>query len=345
MLSPQTYFTSGSGFYLGKIEDNDGNMVPPQGDKYLPFLRLEDSPQFGPGLPINRERQINNNVTVVTRGVAPAEIVSSATVDMDFLTDDTGNETNTYTLCPAAGETLSGGALSVELSTSVELVSVSGDATSFIISSATDSTVLYAIEIPSGNVADECFEIIITTNLLFCDAGMVCLTPILGCPGNQVDITQQVNIYEELMLNCAPTVCYEYRGGTTDVAIRFNLPTQSDLCSEQTYSVLFNNNGSGALSDLLPVLQIPTGLDFNPNSFEITLVGGTSMALTPPVATPDSNTIYGSGYVFDQAEIEAFLNPNEFEVGDIIIISFDAATSTQCWLQANDSSTNLPNYP
>lgn len=327
LFTVNTYVRSGAGFYDGKIEDNDGNDVPPRETKYLPFLRLDDSPLFIAGSPISRERQINNNETVTEVGTQPVKIASTGSIDMPFLTDDVGNETNTYTLCPAAGETLTGGALSIELSRSVELLSVSGDATSFSISSATDSTTLYAIEIPAENAADDCFEIMITTNLLFCDAGTVCMTPILGCPGSQIGIEQQVNVYKELMLDCDPAVCYEYRGESTEVDISFNLPTQSDLCSGQTYSVLYTNNGSGPLSDLLPVVQIPTGLDVDLNSFEITLVGSGSMALSPPVANPDSNTIYGDGYVFDQSEIEGFLNPNDFEAGDIITISFDAATS------------------
>lgn len=327
LFSPSTYTRSGGGNLDDLIQDNDGNNVPRVGLKFLPFLRTEDSPQFVAGFPISRERQINNNVTVTEVGAQPAEIVSSASVGMPFLTDNVGNETNTYTLCPDAGEILSGGALSLELSNSVELTSITGDATSFSLASATASTKLYAVEIPAGNVADECFEITITTDLVFCDAGMVCMTPVLGCPGNQIDIAQQVNVYNELMLDCAPAVCYAYRGGSTDVDITFNLPTQSDLCSSQTYSILYTNNGSGALSDLLPVIQIPIGLDVDPASFEITLVGGTSMALTTPVQEPDSNTIYGNGYVFDQTEIDGFLNPDEFEVGDIIIISFMAATS------------------
>lgn len=129
------------------------------------------------------------------------------------------------------------------------------------------------------------------------------------------------------MLDCDPAVCYEYRGGSTEVDISFNLPMQSDLCSTQTYSVLYTNNGSGPLSDLVPVIQIPTGLDVDDTSYEITLVGTGTASLAAPVQNPDSNSIYGSGYVFDQAEIDAFLAPGSFEAGDIIIISFDAATS------------------
>lgn len=319
LLSNSTYTTSGSGFYLGKVRDNDGNLVDPVGNKYFPFLRLGDSP-------VNRERQINNNETVTEVGVSPTEIVSTGTVGDMFLTDDVGTETNTYSLCPGAGEILPGGALSIELSNSVELVSIAGDASVFTIASITDSTTLYAVEIPAETIVDECFEVVLTTNLIFCDAGMVCLTPILGCPGSQVDIAQQVNLYNELMLECDPAVCYEYRGGSTEVDISFNLPTQSDLCSSQTYSVLYTNNGSGPLSDLVPVIQIPAGLDVDDTSFEITLVGGASASLAPPVQNSDSNTIYGNGYVFDQAEIDAFVSPGEFEAGDIIIISFDAAT-------------------
>jgi len=309
LFSNGSFQTSGAANVEGEVLDNDGNVVPARrvsngtvtdpavtGARFYPFLRTEDSG-------------------------------SSASVGMPFLTDDVGTETNTYMLCPDGGEILPGGALSLELSNSVELLSVSGDATMFSIASATDSSVFYAIEIPAENVADDCFEITITTDLLFCDAGMVCMTPILGCPGSQIDITQQVNVYKELELDCDPTVCYEYRGGTTDVDISFNLPTQSDLCSTQTYSVLYTNNGSGPLSDLLPVIQIPVGLDVDLNSFDITLVGSGSMALSPPVANPDSNTIYGDAYILNQAEIETFLSPNVFEVGDIIIISFEAATS------------------
>ncbi|SEQ51075.1 hypothetical protein SAMN05444359_11116 [Neolewinella agarilytica] len=340
LFSNGTFQTSGSASVDGEVLDNDGNVVqarresdgavsdpPVTGSRFYPFLRLEDSPQFLPGFPINRERRINNVVAVTETGARPTEIVSAASVGMDFLTDDMGTETNTYMLCPDGGEILPGGALSIELSNSVELLSISGDATSFSIASATDSSIFYAVEIPAENVADDCFEITLTTDLLFCDAGMVCMTPILGCPGSQIDITQQVNVYKEFMLECSPAVCYEYRGGTTEVDISFNLPTQSDLCSDQTYSILYVNNGSGSLSDLQPVIQIPTGLDVDFSSFEITLIGGGTMALSPPVANPDSNTIYGSGYVFDQTEIDAFLSPNEFEVGDIIEITFDAATS------------------
>jgi len=340
LFSNATFQSSGARNVDGEVLDNDGNVVdarlvtngnisdpPVTGSRYYPFLRLEDSPQFLPGFPINRERRTNNNVTVMEVGVAPEEIVSSASVGMGFLTDDVGNETNTYTLCPGAGEILPGGALSIELSNSVEIISISGDATAFSITAATDSSVFYAVEIPAENAADDCFEITITTDLLFCDAGMVCLTPILGCPGSQISVEQQVSVYKEFMLDCDPRICYEYRGGTTEVDISFNLPTQSDLCSNQTYSILYTNNGSGPLSDLLPVIQIPIGLDVVNSSFEITLVGGGTMGLTAPVANPDSNTIYGDGYVFDQTEIDGFLSPNIFEVGDIIIISFDAATS------------------
>lgn len=204
LFSNASFQTSLAANVDGEVLDNEGNVVQARlisngavsdpaatGARFYPFLRTEDSPQFLAGFPINRERRINNVVAVAESGVRPAAIASSASVGMPFLTDDVGTETNTYTLCPDAGEILSGGALSMELSTSVELVSVTGDATSFSIASATDSTVLYAVEIPAGNVADECFEITLTTNLLFCDAGTVCMTPILGCPGSQVDIEQQ----------------------------------------------------------------------------------------------------------------------------------------------------------
>ncbi|MFK8161678.1 MAG: hypothetical protein AB8H12_04370, partial [Lewinella sp.] len=319
-------YTNSNDFWAGKIRDNDGNDVPPRSVDYLPFLRLDDSPLFIAGSPISRERQINNNETVTEVGTQPAKIVSTGSVGMPFLTDDVGDEMNTYSLCPDAGETLAGGALSIEVANSVELIAITGDASVFTLASATDSSRFYAIEIPAGTAPDECFEITLTTNLLFCDAGTVCMTPILGCPGSQVDIEQQVNVYKELMLDCDPAVCYEYRGGSTEVDISFNLPMQSDLCSSQTYSVLYTNNGSGPLSDLVPVIQIPTGLDVDDTSYEITLVGTGTASLAPPVQNPDSNSIFGSGYVFDQAEIDAFLAPGEFEAGDIIIISFDAAT-------------------
>jgi len=324
-------FSRTNGYWDGDILGNEGQVVTPTVDAnrllYLPFERLVGDIGSTTS-PVSRERQINNAEVPVVPNDLPLELSATSALASDFLTDDAGTETNNLMLCPVAGEALSPGAVSIEVANSVELVRVSGGAASFIQSIVTDSSIFYAVEIPAGLAVDACFSLDIETQLIFCDAGFVCLNAIFGCPGSTVPVEDQVAVAAEFMLDCADLrKCYEYRAGSSEVDISFDLPVQSDLCSSQTYGVVYVNNGNGSLSDLLPVIQIPAGLDVDLNSFDITLVGGGTMDLSPPVQNPDSNTIYGDGYVFDQAEIEAFLNPNDFEVGDIIIISFMAATS------------------
>ncbi|TXF89060.1 hypothetical protein FUA23_12295 [Neolewinella aurantiaca] len=321
-------------FWDGMIRGNEGQTVVPiplpegtSSDAYLPFERLGGVVGSTTD-PVSLERQINNPLVPVVPNGLPAELSGTTTIANADLTDGAGTETNDFMLCPQAGEALAAGALSIEVANSVSLVSISGGATVFNTALITDTSTFYAVEIPAGLAIDECFSLTIETDLIFCDEGFVCLNAALGCADSQVPVENQIAALAEFMLDCGDLrVCYEYRAGNADLETSFNTPMQSGLCTEQTYSVTYRNTGNGDLQDFMPLLFLPSGFEFTPGSFMITLVGGGTAGLTDPAAQPGSNNVYGEAYVFDQAEINAFLTNMVVEPRDIVTISFNASTT------------------
>ncbi len=324
LQSPETFrINAATPFWTDKIRNNDGNLVAPIGTRYLPFPRLNPTG----AQEISRERQTDQIIDTDQPIMPPGAITQSSSVNDDEIIDLAGSETNGYSLCPAAGESLSPGAIRIVLSPSVALQSISGDATSFSFVTADANRQVFAVEVPEGLPADECFEFDLVTDLLFCDAGMVCLTSIPGCPSSSVSIEQQVAVYDALMENCNTTRCYVYEAGSVGLAVTFDVPVQSSLCTTNEYSVLFANTGTGSLVDFMPILYLPEGLMATSGSFEITLLGGSTTMLTDPVATPDSNNVFGTAFLFDQAEINAGLPSGVLPPGTTVAITFSAETT------------------
>ncbi|MEM9928801.1 MAG: hypothetical protein AAF840_03190, partial [Bacteroidota bacterium] len=300
------------------VVDNDGNLVNREQfptspstffAAYFPFNRLG-----GPN--VNRERKTDQVISVTALN-PPAAITGTSTLDNSSIMDtDPATETNGYELCVTAG-TLPGGVLSIEMDNSVQFVGVSGDASSFELALVKDSSKVYAVAIPAGAM---CFNIDLETELLFCDPGQICITPLLGCLASEVPAANQVALAAQTDLVCNDLqACYSYQAGATSVRTVFNFPPQvAPICADYTYTVTYTNDGTTPLIDFDPVVYLPLGLD--PSGFMLSINGGAATALTA-MNDPADNDVYGVGYTFDDP---AFA---DFAIGDEYVITFTGTTT------------------
>ena len=327
-------------FWVGKVRDNDGN--DPGTDPgfnsaggiangiqfYFPFQRLPDADD--PNDEINPLRRVDQTTTYDVIG-QPEELVgtftSSTITDGGTLTDAPGaTETNSFTLTPGAGQTLAG-TVFISVGDGGDLVSITsgGAPVTFEQAGTTDTTTLFAIAIPMGLAPDATFAFDLETDLLFCAASEICLTPVLGC-GDDPALTAAAFAAFDPACNTA-MFCYMYAGGQAMVTSTFDDPQSLDLCETQEFVVQYFNDGTSTISGFDPVLYVPEGLDAS--NFNAITTGGT-FPLTDPTYDPavfTSNFVFGEGRTFDPAELNAALGGDGFDPGEVLTITFDGRTS------------------
>lgn len=309
--------TSGTTYYGQVFDGNDNPIGEGNNGRYFNLPRL--------GGEINHERATDRTETV-DQFNGPTALISSVSIGDPLLADGAGTETNTYQLCPPAGESLAPGTLVITVDNTASLVSISGDATSFTAAGSTDSTNLFTVVIPSGLAIDDCFDLTLETDLLSCAEGQVCLSALLGCDVGTVSPTKQAALLAALGVTCdAGGVCYSYDAGTAEAMTSFLVPTDLRSCTPSSFSVVFNNTGTGDLSNFMPTIFIPEGLLVTPGSYMLTGPAGT--VTLSEMAAPAADGALGAAVQFSQASVDAGLAGGIAAPGDVITITFMAETS------------------
>ena len=320
------------GFWTGKVENNQGDPVTPVpgpgGQFYFPFPRLP----LDAGDEINPHRSIANApVQYAIAGPAPEEVTATTTdAPAGTLTDAPGDEVKTITVSPNSATIPLSGVVLVTVSTGGTVSGVSepggGAAIPFSQSAVLDSVTAFAIEIPAGLAAGEDFVFDLATDLLFCEAVEICITPLLGCSDDPDAIAEAAAAFDR---NCGGQTCYSYNAGAASVLTTIADPMEIGLCESQTFTIQYFNDGSSDLANFDPIIYIPEGL--TATNFMYTTVGGSGTLSEPTYdnTVPESNFVFGEGRTFTRAELDAALDDNGmtgFNPGQFLTITFEGQT-------------------
>ncbi|WP_197493953.1 hypothetical protein [Lewinella sp. 4G2] len=326
--------TAGDGYWDGKVRDNNGDLVDPDRGFfngiprnntlfYFPFQRLPDNDMDE----INPHRSIGNQVMYqiinapepqsATLTIAPGGALQDAPM-MD--------EVNTATVINNDPAIPLEGVIAITVGNGAVLNGITrdnGDDLMFTQALVTDTSTVYALVIPAGLAAGEAFVFDLETDLEFCAAAEICAFPIIGCSD---DAEQAAAAFVAFMPDCGSTgECYRYIGGQANISTSYDEPMSVPLCTEEEFDIQFFNDGTSPIGNFNPVVYIPEGLDVS--NFMGSVTGGAMSALSDPTNDPTTDAVFGTGSVFDQAEINALFGPDGFEPGQVLTITFTAATS------------------
>lgn len=274
--------------------------------------------------PYNRESADNphrfQEAVTVTTVNAPAQVTDPmVTIDQPFLIDLMGTETNTYTL--TTPDAIPGGVVAIEVSNAVDLIAVTGDATTFTTAATGDTSVIYAVELPALN-AGETFTMELETELVQCARANIRLSAVLGCGGEE-----RATVVASFENGCGANVSYFYVSGQADLATTFDYPSNQNGCGVATYTVQYRNQGTSDLDAFQPILFIPEGIDLIPGTFEVRTIspGSGPVAIIDPTENTDTTGVFGRGFVWPNAYFaDPAFGTDRIEEGEIVLLTFDA---------------------
>ena len=332
-------------FWNGKVQQNDGTpLTNDAGDRidfgtlegaewYFPFFRLPGKDgsfdEADPQNLINPHRRIGRMETYTISG-QPDVLGATLTQDPSgqLIDVDGQPETKTITITPDGGQELSGAVLvSITEGGRLEDILIGG-APVATQRTEQDTNTIFSFPIPDGLGIDGVLTFDVVTDLLFCAAVEVCITPILGC-SDDVDLVTAASLAFDPMCASTMTNCYQYDAGAVSIGTTLSEPAKIGLCETQTFTIQYFNDGTSNLANFSPVLYLPEGLAVS--NFRAVATGGTEQAVANPMADPTTDAVFGTGAVFAQAELNAvFANANggdaAFLANQILTITFDGQT-------------------
>jgi len=252
-----------------------------------------------------------NDLEVPTTEVGTTPINYTA-MDSGFadplVADAAGSETNTYTL--SLDNPIPGGTLVIVSEAAVDLQTVDGVAPTLVSTTADGNIFTFDLGArPAGDL-----DLDFVTDLVFCGPGMVCVTPVLGCPTDPA----QAMLFAEVIASSGKMclteeTCFSYLSGISDAFLSFDVPTPVSCGATETYTLSVQNIGGSALSDAVVTLFQPTGLTIT--NLMASVDGGAPVAFTLP--TTGTEAVYGvpmSNAAGDLPEIPE---------GSTLVITFD----------------------
>ena len=326
-------FNGPNRYWDGKVVQNDGSPAVPVPQfqpvnnnrlYYFPFPRL----QVDAGDAVNPHRDLTNGANYTVVGdVPPALTATSSATPAGMLTDAPGDEVKTVTITPGAGTEFSGTVLiTVGTGATLSSVTVGGAMQTVTQAAVTDSLTVFAFAVPPGNGVDAPFVFDLATDLAFCESAEICITPLPGCSDDIAGIAEAANAFG---VDCGGQTCYSYLGGQPSVMTTISDPQEVALCTDQTYTVQYFNDGTSDIANFSPVLFFPEGLDVS--NFMATTTGNpTPVALADPTPDPSLDEVFGTASTFAQADIDAAVAGNGmtgFNPGQVLTITFTGATS------------------
>lgn len=221
------------------------------------------------------------------------------------------NEIVRYTVCAGntAGATHENVSTSISLPVLVELVEVLDSMGNSIPVTFIGNSGLFAIyQIDMPNLApDDCTEIDIVTELLFCPVGTdfdteICMQTVSGC----IDATKAATLSLGSGSCSETAICYKYIKEEAGLQVEWINPSESvyPLCDTIDFEIRIKNVRAADLVNLAPEIFIPLGIEVISGSWESAYPGGpNNIGIWDSIADPNllGVTPHGLAYDFDSA--------------------------------------------